>query len=175
MTDETPMERAPAAQQDLIPAELWIALRSVYLLDWHGIHGLAHWQRVRDNGLRLAAITGANPEVIKLFAFIHDIRRENDDRDPQHGARAAEWARLAVRHLIDLNDEDFEVLAYACAHHTDGTCHPDVTVCTCWDADRLDLDRVGIQPDPSRLCTTAAGDPEILAWAIRRSHAGRGA
>ena len=174
MTDETPMGQSPDTRRDLIPEKLWAALHEVYALDWHGIHGLAHWQRVRDNGLRLAEVTGANPRVIKLFAFIHDIRRQNDGHDPQHGARAAEWARSTVRHLIDLDDADFEVLAYACAHHTDGTHHPDVTICTCWDADRLDLGRVGIRPDPCRLCTTAAREPEILAWAIGRSYVGRG-
>jgi uncharacterized protein len=28
-----------------------------------------------------------------------------------------------------------------------------ITVQTCWDADRLDLGRVGIKPDPKRLFT----------------------
>jgi hypothetical protein len=33
--------------------------------------------------------------------------------------------------------------------------HPDVTIQTCWDADRLDLGRVGIRPDPARMGTEA--------------------
>jgi uncharacterized protein len=32
----------------------------------------------------------------------------------------------------------------------------DVTVQTCWDADRLDLVRIDIQPEAERLCTDAA-------------------
>jgi len=28
------------------------AVRGQYLLDCTGIHGLAHWERVRENGLR---------------------------------------------------------------------------------------------------------------------------
>lgn len=45
----------------------------------------------------------------------------------------------------------------------------DATVLTCWDADRLDLGRVGIRPHPHRLCTEAARDPVLLEWAYQRS------
>ena len=40
----------------------------------------------------------------------------------------------------------------------------DLTVMACWDADRLDLGRVGIRVDPKRLFTTTAQD--ILAGRI---------
>jgi len=41
------------------------AVRAQYLLHWGGTHGLPHWERVRENGLRLAAGTNASaPEVI---------------------------------------------------------------------------------------------------------------
>ena len=43
-------------------------------------------------------------------------------------------------------------------HHSDGRVDADVTVQTCWDADRLDLGRVGKRPDPRLLCTPAARD-----------------
>jgi uncharacterized protein len=48
----------------------------------------------------------------------------------------------------------------------------DITIQTCWDADRLDLGRVGIVPDPARLCTVAARDPDLIRWAIERSRDG---
>jgi uncharacterized protein len=44
-----------------------------------------------------------------------------------------------------------------------------VTVQTCWDADRLDLGRVGKHPHPRYLCTPAARDREVIEWAYRRS------
>jgi uncharacterized protein len=47
-------------------------LRGHVALDWHGIHGAAHWTRVRYHGPRLAAQTGARPDVVMLFAFLHD-------------------------------------------------------------------------------------------------------
>jgi hypothetical protein len=41
------------------------AVRAQYLLHWGGTHGFPHWERVRENGLRLAAGTNARaPEVI---------------------------------------------------------------------------------------------------------------
>ena len=48
----------------------------------------------------------------------------------------------------------------------------DITVQTCWDADRLDLGRVGIRPDPRRLCTAAARNPRMIEAAFARSLAG---
>jgi hypothetical protein len=45
----------------------------------------------------------------------------------------------------------------------------EITVQTCWDADWLDLGRVGIMPDPRYLCTIAAKQPEFLNWAYERS------
>lgn len=62
----------------------------------------------------------------------------------------------------------FEQLCHACAHHTDRDTDPDVTIRVCWDSDRLDLARVGITPDPALLCSDAAREPEVLAWAIAR-------
>jgi uncharacterized protein len=46
---------------------------------------------------------------------------------------------------------------------------PDVTVRTCWDADRLDLGRVGVTPDPILLCTDVARRPETIRWADGRA------
>ena len=48
------------------------------------------------------------------------------------------------------------LLYRACHGHTHERNHPDVTIQTCWDSDRLDLGRVGITPHPSRLCTEVA-------------------
>jgi hypothetical protein len=64
---------------------------------------------------------------------------------------------------------EFGRLQLACAGHTNEQMHPDITVQTCWDADRLDLGRVGIMPEPTRLCTAAAKRPEMLKWADGRA------
>ncbi|NCT66661.1 MAG: hypothetical protein GXC76_03345 [Rhodanobacteraceae bacterium] len=148
-------------------------IRRQFVLDWHGIHGAPHWARVRLNGLRLAALTGANPSVVELFAFLHDSQRRNDGHDPFHGPRAAAFARSLPRELVRLSTDEVELLAHACEGHSDGHMKADVTVQTCWDADRLDLGRVGIVPDSDRLCCEAARDAEFVRWAYARSLSGR--
>jgi uncharacterized protein len=152
---------------------LLAAIRSEYALSWNGIHGISHWTRVRENGLRLARETGAQVAVVECFAYLHDAKRQNDGRDPEHGRRGAVLARTLQATLLGLDDEQIELLAYACTHHTDGLTEANATVQTCWDADRLDLGRVGIVPKPELLCTPAARDPEILEWAWKRSQQAR--
>ena len=144
-------------------------LRTQFALDWHGIHGAPHWARVRANGLRLSESTGAKVQVVELFAFLHDSRRLNDNRDPEHGERAAVFAGTLVGSFFHLEPEDLALLQAACRGHSDGHTTGDITVLTCWDADRLDLGRVGIKPRAERLCTEAAREPAMLEWAYRRS------
>ncbi len=143
-----------------------------YSLPWRGYHGIGHWARVLENGLRLAAETGAKIEIVSLFAVLHDSRRLNEDFDPEHGPRAAEYGRILQGHRFHLLEDDLARLLAACAGHTHERTHPDVTVQTCWDADRLDLGRVGITPDPHYLSTAPAKRPEILAWADDRAMRG---
>jgi uncharacterized protein len=153
----------------MVDQELVRVIRGQFALEWTGIHGAPHWSRVRENGLRLAELTGAKANVIELFAFMHDSRRLNDGHDPEHGLRAAEFARSLAGSVFELEAVDLELLVTACRDHSDGRNEGDITVLTCWDADRLDLGRVGIKPHPDRLCTQAARDPGILEWAYQRS------
>jgi len=155
-----------------VTQELVDFIRAQFCLDWFGIHGAAHWARVRVNGLQLAQTTGANITVVELFAFLHDSRRQNDRRDPEHGERAATLARSLNGRLYSLDCAELQLLEHACREHSNGGLEADVTVQTCWDADRLDLGRVGKQPNPRYLCTEAARQPEMIETAYRRSIAG---
>ena len=139
-----------------------------YPLPLDGTHGVAHWARVLENGLRLAPHTEAKIEVVQLFAIFHDSRRVNEGTDPGHGQRGGELATRLRGEWFNLSDEDFDLLRFACARHTDGLVDGDITVRTCWDADRLDLGRVGISPERKRLCTVAAKGPDILKRADGR-------
>lgn len=130
-----------------------------------GLHGTGHWARVLANGRRLTRTTGANLDVVELFAVFHDSCRENDGGDPEHGLRAARLAAKMRGKWFELGNADMELLFHACADHTAGMTESDVTIQTCWDADRLDLGRVGIRPDPARLCTDPAKTTEMLKWA----------
>jgi uncharacterized protein len=138
-----------------------------YSLPLYGFHGVVHWARVWENGLRLSDATGADREVVSLFALFHDSRRKNEHRDDGHGLRGAEFARSLRGRLIHLDDARFELLFEACRLHTDGHTTSDTTMAACWDADRLDLGRVCITPRPDRLCSDAARG--LLSWADERA------
>jgi uncharacterized protein len=144
-------------------------IKEEFVLDWNGIHGYPHWIRVRENGLFLAKTTGANIKVVELFAFLHDSKRDNDRVDADHGRRAADFIKELQDDLIYLKTEDFDLLVFACEKHSNGIIEADITVQTCWDADRLDLGRVGIIPAPQYLSTSSAKGQEVIKWAVQRS------
>ena len=138
-------------------------------MDHNGFHGFAHWMRVLHNGRLLAETENANLKIVELFCLLHDTQRQNEDRDPEHGPRAAEYAHSSRGTLFDLKDDEMELLDEALRYHSDGYVEADITVQVCWDADRLDLGRVGIKPTPSRLCTYTAQSVDVLEAAYKRS------
>ncbi len=139
-----------------------------YFLDIDGIHGIGHWKRVKENGLRLASLNAADHSVIEHFAYLHDSCRVSEGIDNEHGKRAAEFIRT-IRSSVKLTDKQFELLYEACFDHTDGKVKADITVMTCWDADRLDLYRIGTRPRVYLLCTLEAKKPEVIEWASQRA------
>lgn len=143
------------------------AILSGYELQPSGPHGVVHWARVLENGLQVADAIGADREVVALFAIFHDSRRINEGRDFGHGTRGGDLARSLRGSLVHLDDARFELLYEACRLHTDGHTTGDPTLLACWDADRLDLGRVGILPARRRLCTDAAG--QLIEWAYERA------
>lgn len=143
------------------------AILQGYRLPQHGHHGVTHWARVMENGLRIAETNGADAEVVTLFALFHDSRRVNERIDNGHGQRGGDFARTLRGSLVHLEDDRFELLYEACRTHTDGLTEADPTIQACWDADRLDLGRVGITPHASRLCTDAARN--LMYWAHNRA------
>ena len=144
-------------------------IKEQFLLDWHGVHGISHWARVQVIGRRLAKHSGANLNVVELFSFLHDSQRQSEGTDPEHGLRAAQWIASLNGRFFTLEDEELQLLQTACEDHSKGYTDADITVCTCWDADRLDLGRVGIKPDPAHLCTDIARDKSTIEWAFGRS------
>lgn len=116
-------------------------------------HGLSHWERVERNG-QLLATPECDLTVIRLFAYLHDSCRESDGYDVQHGPRAAKMMN-DLRHTLlkDLSDHQFELLQTACYLHTTTHRTGAPTIDACFDADRLDLGRVDITPDPAKMAT----------------------
>lgn len=130
-------------------------------------HHLVHWQRVEKYGLMIAAENGADTEVISLFAYLHDARRVTDDEDPEHGERAAVLLdELIAQGLISINSRQYEQLRSALRQHNrDDANSDDITVRTCWDADRLDLWRGGIVPNPDFMFTDYGRSAEMIEFA----------
>ena len=105
------------------------------------LHGIEHWKQVERNGLLLATETGADITIVRLFALFHDSKRADDGFDKEHG------------HRFDITQEQFDKLYHACKFHTTEPRSGDATIDTCYDADRLDLGRVGIKLDPNKMAT----------------------
>lgn len=154
---------------DLRP--ILITIASQYNLNPCGSHGVSHWGRVLENGHRLAEITGADRIVVTLFALFHDACRWNDGADPGHGERGAHLASTDFNATSPdfLTASQLALLMEACAFHTQGLTDGDITVQTCWDADRLDLARVGTIPHPEHLCTAPAKAADFIWWASTRA------
>lgn len=132
------------------------AVKQFALKDWElgEIHGLPHWQRVERNGMILAT-PEVNITVVKLFAYLHDKCRIDNGYDVEHGKRAAIMIN-GIRHTLlkEITDNEFDLLSKACELHTTTQRTGDSTIDTCFDADRLDLERVGIIPNPNRMATS---------------------
>lgn len=112
------------------------------------IHGTHHW-------INVAQIAGAiahqeNSDVLgaQAFGLLHDCCRENDNHDPQHGPRAAQWIRSHKEIKRILGRERAAAVALACEIHTLRITTKDPFCGACLDADRITLHRVGITPNP---------------------------
>ena len=134
--------------------ELQARVRAQFRLNLRtSAHAPDHWERVRLYGLLLCPETGADPLVVRLFALLHDSQREDEGHDPEHGPRAAAFARDLQ---LGLAPEQLQRLMLACRDHERGYTVPEPTIGTCWDSDRLDLDRVGKVCD-TRFMSTPRG------------------
>lgn len=145
-------------------------IKNRFRLDLNGIHGSSHWARVRLNGLMLAEhVYGVDTDVVELFALLHDVERHDENEDIEHGKRSAILVRELDGDLFNLSKKQLDLLARACENHSHGYLEDDITVMACWDADRLDLGRVGVFPDANRLCLRASKDFELIEKCYWRS------
>jgi uncharacterized protein len=130
------------------------------------IYGPNHWYRVETIGMRIARENGADIAVVRLFSLFHDSQRTHESDDADHGKRGAELAKELRGVLYELEDDRFEKLYYAIEHHEAGQTSDDVTIGTCWDADRLDQARLGREVDEDLLSTEDAKDEDLFDWAV---------
>jgi uncharacterized protein len=150
----------------------WQELRQFSIARWPkemGItHGVDHWDRVAKFGKTLY-VDGVDMNVVIAFAYLHDVERKNDDIDDGHGHRASILVdSIHQNYLRDFDAEQISLLKRACELHTLRHRTGNITIDTCFDADRLDLPRVGITPEPERMATSQgariASNPEYLQF-----------
>ncbi len=161
------MDRHPQTES-VITIELIAKIKKQYRLNFHGIHGINHWHRVYQNGMKLAEQEGVNHKVVQLFSVFHDACRWTEGRDIDHGSRGALLAR-ELRKYCPVNDAEFALLVTACESHTNIQDHQNITIGVCADSDKFDLGRINIYPDKDRLHSPLAKMPETIAWAYKNS------
>ena len=127
---------------------------SEFIMSQESIHGVDHWHQVKENGIFLSHQPGVDTLVVSVFSLLHDCKRVEDWEDPEHGERSAELVRK-VRHSVlkPLSNEQIEQLWWACFYHNKGIVHSDLTIGSCFDADRLELSRCGIVPKVELMST----------------------
>lgn len=150
---------------------LWQSVIQQFQLYSASPHGPKHWKQVEQNGLHITGTNDADPTVVKLFAVFHDSCRQSDGHDPLHGQRGAELALSMHGNLFTIEEVQLELLILACELHHQGAMTEDPTIGACFDADRLDLIRVGIVPDPEMMCTQ---EGKLLAGQINQLREQRG-
>lgn len=117
--------------------------------------GFPHSVRV-EKGIHLLGnkmgIKKRERESIKGFAYWHDVMRAHGTPDPEHGKRAAKMIERTKGHN-KLKGVDIDRLIFACEHHSTMLRSNDPLIDICFDADRLDLMMIGINPDPAMMAT----------------------
>jgi len=63
-------------------------------------------QGFRVNGLKIAQINGANKHVIELFSFLHDVKRQDEYTDPDHGLRSSQFIQTISNDLLKITDDE---------------------------------------------------------------------
>jgi uncharacterized protein len=141
------------------------------------LHGPTHWARVHMFAKALLTreqVPADAQTCVVLFAWLHDLAREDDEGTRTHAVDgAAQVDRILPAIGEDLSPDQREVVRGAINYHSDGMVAREaveaglfahvawpadvviLAVGCCWDADRLDLPRVGIVPDPSLMSTAS--------------------
>ncbi len=140
------------------------------------VHGVAHWARVYRFGMLLADALGLSEKerlVVALFAWTHDLARNDDLHGREHAKEGADYIRQISCQLFENFPEDIlDITSIAIKYHSHGlnveeflhefpleksAAWPRASLLNvwgcCWDADRLDLLRLNIFPDDSRMST----------------------
>ena len=120
-----------------------------YFRDSRGSHDWSHTERVYKLCVRIGEKEGANLEILRIAALLHDIGRNEQDRTKGQVCHAKVGAQLARQILEDvgLESEKLErVIHCVRTHRFRGKHHPEsIEAKVLFDADKLDsIGAVGV-------------------------------
>lgn len=120
-----------------------------------GIHGIDHVKRVVENAKIIAKKECPNNyDDIVIGAYLHDIGRIDDNGGNEHAFRGFEISKqLLAKYWPHLNHKK---ILTAIKEHADSLITDDPLIGSIWDADRLDLTRLGIKINLELLSTQTA-------------------
>lgn len=118
------------------------------------IHGVQHLRQVAFLAGRFAYSLNVDYKTAIIGGYLHDCARSDDGGGNSH---AHESAFLAKR-IIETNwsSTDIDKIFYAIYYHADGLNTNDPFIGCIWDADRLNLVRLGLIPKVELLSTEFA-------------------
>lgn len=106
-----------------------------------GVHGIeTHTNAVVFRGIDYAIHMGKDPMPVVFACAFHDMARENDGFDTEHGKKAVPMAIKIMRKFPDLISKDTQLsILSAIINHTTGEVASDYIAACLWDADRTRL------------------------------------
>ena len=115
----------------------------------NGSHRWDHTLRVSELAVHIARSQGANSDIVKAAAFLHDIGRTKEDQSNGKICHAKLGAQMAEKILNDLNMESKrikQIVHCVAAHRFRDNISPETTEAkSLFDADKLDsIGAVGI-------------------------------
>lgn len=156
------------------PREIVQILRPLALME-SSIHGVAHWARVHRFGAHLVRrmeLPQSYRECVSVFAWTHDLARHDDSGGREHAIAGARYLDKVIPVAFPaLTPSQVSIIRTAIYYHSHGYAADEAqyngwfdglegersqildTMACCWDADRLDLLRLEIEPDPYRMST----------------------
>ncbi len=115
----------------------------------HGSHDWDHTLRVYNLCMHIGAAEGADVEVLKIAAYLHDVGRPYQDRSKGaicHGEKGAEMARDLLEEYPISDERKANIIHCIKSHRFRGSCRPETLEAkVLFDADKLDsIGAIGI-------------------------------
>lgn len=115
----------------------------------HGSHDWDHTQRVYNLCLHIGHVEGANMEVLKIAAYLHDVGRPFQDESKgaiSHEEKGVEMARALLGKYPISEGQKTNIIHCIRSHRFRGDCQPETLEAkVLFDADKLDaIGAIGI-------------------------------